>query len=174
MTTTQPDVDILSGRFIPIHMLYDTCRVLKAAGVVLGKLVEDNNLFGYMTMPDGWRVIRVRECTFWMVDSGGHRRAEIFYNPNDHPHANVFSVPRFTAGQDWDRHNNRNEVVWNVYDDGQVVFTSSVYPRILCSEAEEAAGFNTDNPSANAAKKECTEWLDARFPQWANHSAYWY
>ena len=178
MTTLQSshEIDVVSGRYIPLNMLYDTHRALKQAGVVFGKVVDGSNLFGHMTLPSGWRVIPKGTGSFWMVDENGRRRAEIFYTPSSNihaPQASVFSVPRFTVMQDWNQHNKHNQVLCRVYDGERVVFESAVFSRIFCSEAEAASGFNLDNPSANAARKECTEWLDDRFPQWANHSAYW-
>lgn len=58
----------------------NTRELLEAAGVKFGEVIEDDPLFQYVELPEGWKKVPT-EHSMWsdLVDAEGNRVAAIFY-----------------------------------------------------------------------------------------------
>ncbi len=65
---------------LPRQMSPETKLALSEAGVKFHELVENDNLFQYVELPEGWKKVPTDHSMHSnLVDETGRKRAEIFY-----------------------------------------------------------------------------------------------
>jgi len=149
------------------HSGYDTKAILEAAGVKFLGVVEGDDMFQYVELPQGWKKVAT-DHSMWskLVDDKGRERASIFYKAAFYDRSAHMSLStRFGVRRDYDRQDKENVAVAHVTDGSNVV------------HATEPIQLPTDDRKkyevAEQANKAAVEWLDKNHADWRNPGAYW-
>lgn len=153
---------------LPSQMSAEARLGLETAGVVFGDPVPGDDLFIYVTLPEGWRKSRTSHSMHSdLLDEKGRKRAGIFYKAAFYDRrADLHIVSRFSVRQDYDAAD--GTVVYCVVDNGETVFTTDpiAYKGEKYGRHHEKA-----QKKASAA---CESWLERNgFPEWRNPGMYW-
>lgn len=146
---------------------YITEEVLKKAGVRFLGPVEDDALFQYVELPEGWEKVPT-DHPMWshLVNKKGRPRAEIFYKAAFYDRdAHLTLLTRFSVEMNYDKFEQELAQA-RIKDCGEVVHKTK--------EVE----FSTDNieeeeKAAREVGQLAAEWLDEEYPDWQNPAAYW-
>lgn len=147
------------------HSDYDAKAILEAAGVKFLGVVDGDDMFQYVELPEGWKKVPT-DHSMWskLVDDKGRERAGIFYKAAFYDRSAHMSLScRFGVSFDYDRFDKESIGVATVTDGGKVVHTTDPIP---------ANGKECYDVS-NKANKAAVEWLDKNHPDWRNPGAYW-
>lgn len=152
---------------LPREMSGATRRALETAGVVFGDPVPGDDLFVYVTLPEGWtRRSTSHDMHSDLLDEKGCKRASIFYKAAFYDRrADIRAINRFGVRMDYDAP--AGTLVMNVYDGNDIVFT------ISGTYEGEKFGDGYDELS-KTLHKACNEWFNENgFPDWTNAGLYW-
>ena len=141
--------------------------VLEAAGVKFGEVVEGDDLFQYVELPEGWEK-KPTDHSMWshLVDDKGRVRASIFYKAAFYDRgAHINLERRYSCGLNYERCQTHNESLAEARDGGGVIFSTKPVAR--------PDGYENYQPLENAAEKEVKDWLNEHFPDWTDPGAYW-
>lgn len=147
------------------HSDYNTKAILEAAGVKFLGVVEGDDMFQYVALPQAWKKVAT-DHYMWskLVDEKGRERARIFYKAAVYDRSARISLScRFGVSFDYDRFDKENIGVTNVTDGGKVVHTTEPIP----------ANGEKRYETSDKANKIAVEWLDTNHPDWRNPVAYW-
>jgi len=156
----------VASEALPTDMQGDAKAVLEAAGVKFLGIVEDDPIFQYVELPNGWKKVAT-DHSMWsdLVDDKGRKRASIFYKAAFYDRsANLGVNRRYGINIDYSRLDAEKVVVAMVTDGEDVIFTT------------DPVGFEEDEARYDAqdkARKLAKVWLDENFPEWKNAAAYW-
>lgn len=152
---------------LPVDMSDETRQALEAAGVIFGDRVPGDDLFVYVTLPEGWtRRGTTHDMHSDLLDEKGRKRASVFYKAAFYDRrADVRIISRFDVRMDYSTP--EGTLVVNVYDYDGVIFTAS--------ETYEAEKYSDEYYKvSNKLRGACTEWLNEKgFPDWTNAGLYW-
>lgn len=153
---------------LPSQMSSEDRKALESAGVVFGDPVPGDDLFVYVTLPEGWTKSGTSHSMHSdLLDNKGRKRAGIFYKAAFYDRrADLHVVRRFDIGMDYDR-SDKGVIVKFVTDGGTKVFTTKDYPY---TGEQYRDNYNAQN---SAASDEVNAWLQENYPNWENVSAYW-
>jgi hypothetical protein len=156
----QGQADLVRSETLPIEC-DDGRSTFEAMGIVFGDPVDD--LFVAVKLPAGW-MKRPTDHFMWsdLLDEHGRARACIFYKAAFYDRsAHMFARRRFTIKSVFDGVPNGSRAV-ACYDVGE---------EICRAEVEQ----DPEKPwlAGDAARAQCKEWLDERYPDWNNPLAYW-
>lgn len=141
-------------------------ELLEKAGVVFGDVVEDDEIFQYVSLPDGWKK-ETTDHSMWskLVDGKGRERASIFYKAAFYDRSSLMHLSRrFSFENDYERRDSDGLAVTKVTDCGTVIYeTNAITPK----KGETSWDF------FNESEKIAASWLDKKYPKWNDVSAYW-
>ncbi|MCP4967225.1 MAG: hypothetical protein GY926_18590 [bacterium] len=160
-------VQLVNSDVLPTEALYGAREALEAAGVRFGEPDPDDPLFAPVELPSGWRKER-SDHSMWshLIDGQGRRRAEIFYKAAFYDRrAHIMATQRFTVRFDYDHQDATGEAVSRVYDGQTVTWETEANPWDV--EPEQ------DYDRQRCADKVASDWLDRRWPDWQDKTAYW-
>lgn len=149
------------------HSGYDPKAILKKAGVKFGKVVEDDPLFQYVELPEGWKKVST-DHSMWseLVDDKGRKRASIFYKAAFYDRSAHMSLNRrFNYRKDYDRQDKEKVIVMKITDGDKIIHETEP---IYFGEDREERYKAEDN-----AKKLVLSWLEENYPDWESPAAYW-
>lgn len=153
---------------LPTLMSREDRVALETAGVVFGDVVQGDELFQYVQLPEGWKKSSTGHSMHSdLLDSKGRKRAVIFYKAASYDRrAGLHCVRRFNLGVDYDKLD--KGVAEAIVRDGNAeVFRSSPV-------AFDKSGERTSERAAeDEACTEACDWLTERYPDWKNVAAYW-
>lgn len=153
---------------LPTDLGCDDKTILEAAGVKFLGPVEDDKLFQYVKLPQGWKK-NATDHSMWsnLVDNKGRVRAKIFYKAAFYDRkANMHLVSRFGVSKDYARQRNEGVAVAFVSDCDTLVFSTD--PVKLPAETDDKY-----DEISNGALMKAIEWLNQHYPDWENSGAYW-
>lgn len=161
---------VIASDRLPTEMgASDKREALERAGVVFGDVVQGNEMFTYVTLPEGWTKVETDYIQLTdVVDEKGRKRATLFFNNDDDErivHTNIY--PRFTYEREERSHPLKGILVMNVKDGDTAIFTTAEYPYF--GEKEDAEWYS----QYCFAIVEAQEWLFEHYPNWQDPSAYW-
>lgn len=143
----------------------DSKKVLEAAGVKFGEVVEGDPLFQYVELPQGWKKVPTVHSTWSdLVDEKGRKRASIFYKAAFYDRGAHYNVGcRYGTSIDYERQDKEGVTVAQVLDGDTVIYTTEP----ITGEDEKSYAL------ASKAQAAAAEWLDEHYPDWRNPAAYW-
>ena len=147
----------------------DSKRMLGAAGVKFLGVVEGDDLFQYVELPTGWKRVAANGADYWsyLVDDRGRTRARIFYKAAVYDRrAAMHLSTRFHVRPDYDRQDKDGVAVAQVTDGEAVIHATEAItlPERGTSEYYEVC---------HRAERSARTWLQERYPNWNDPSAYW-
>lgn len=153
---------------LPTDMQGNAKEVLEAAGVQFLGIVEDDPMFQYVELPEGWQKVATGH-SMWsdLVDDKGRKRAGIFYKAAFYDRSAHIGVNRrFGVGIDY---NKLDEGVAEaiVTDGGEEIFRSAGV------EFDPEGDYDLRRAAQDEATTEARQWLIERYPDWENAAAYW-
>lgn len=152
---------------LPRDMSDEDKLALETAGVVFGDPVPGDDLFVYVTLPEGWhRQGTSHDMHSDLLDEKGRRRAGIFYKAAFYDRrADMHIVPRFSIRTDYETP--KGTITKHAMDGNEVVFTATE------SYEGEEYGDNYNLVTAVVSTL-CDAWFrENGFPEWRNASMYW-
>jgi len=156
----------VNSETLPIDMQDDARTVLEAAGVKFLGVVEDDPMFQYVELPNGWKKVATGH-SMWsdLVDDKGRKRASIFYKAAFYDRSAHLDVNRrYGINIDYDRLDAEMVAVAMVADGDSAIFTT------------DPVGFEVDKARYDAQDKAralAVAWLNEHYPNWEDASAYW-
>jgi len=155
----------VSSTTLPTDMR-EAKAVLEAAGVKFLGVVEDDPMFQYVELPNGWKKVATSHSMYSdLVDDKGRKRAGIFYKAAFYDRSAHLSVNRrYGTSIDYDRLEKEKVAVATVTDGNDVIFTA------------EPVKFEENEDGYDAEKKAralAIAWLNEHYPNWEDASAYW-
>lgn len=156
----------VSSETLPTDMGGDTKAVLEAAGAKFLDVIEDDPIFQYVELPEGWKKVATGH-SMWsdLVDNKGRKRAGIFYKAAFYDRSAHISVNRrYGISIDYNRLDAEKVAVAMVTDGDAVIFTT------------DSVGFEDDKARYDAEDKAlalAVAWLNEHYPNWEDASAYW-
>jgi hypothetical protein len=157
--------DFVQSTTLPTDIHGDGRKVLEAAGVKFGEVVDGDPMFQHVELPKGWKK-QPTDHSMWnkLVDDKGRERAAIFYKAAFYDRSAHMSVTfRYSLRFDYDRFNKEGIAVSNVMDGQTIVHTT---------EPVAAAGKKSWEVS-DASNAAAEAWLKEHFPNWRDAGAYW-
>lgn len=155
---------LINSSTLPAKVSDQGRKILERAGVVFGQLVLDDDLFVFVTLPEGWRK-EGTDHNMWskLLDGQGRERAAIFYKAAFYDRRAHMSVePRFEIREDY---NDQNMIVFSVRDGGEVAFTGMSVPRKGISQRRY-------RKQMKQARRQVNGWLNQNHPGWETASAW--
>ena len=153
---------------LPTHMQDDAREVLEAAGVKFLGVVDDDPMFQYVELPEGWQKVSTGH-SMWsdLVDDKGRKRAGIFYKAAFYDRSAHIGVNRrFGVGIDY---NKLDEGIAEatVTDGGEEIFRSASV------EFDSEGDYGIRRTAQDEAGEEARAWLVEHYPDWENAASYW-
>ena len=144
----------------------DAKVVLEAAGVKFLGVVEDDPMFQYVELPNGWKKVATSHSMHSdLVDDKGRKRAGIFYKAAFYDRSAHLSVNRrYGTSSDYDRLEKEKVAVATVTDGNNVIFTTDPV-----RFEEDSARYDAQDKARALA----VAWLNEHYPNWEDASAYW-
>ncbi len=139
--------------------------ILETAGVKFFGPVEDDKMFQYVELPQGWKKVPT-DHSMWskLVDYKGRERAAIFYKAAFYDRSAHMSLScRFGVSFDYNLFDSEYIGVSSVTDGGKVIHTTKPIPR----------GDKKSYDVSNEANALAVKWLNKKYPDWQNPGAYW-
>lgn len=163
-------LELVNSEVLPTdmgHSEHDTKVILEAAGVKFLGVVEGDDMFQRVELPDGWKKVATSHSMHSnLVDDKGRKRAGIFYKAAFYDRsAHMHLTTRFSTRRDYDRQDAEGVAVAYVMDGDEVVHTTD--PIKLPDEKREQYGV------ARQADEAAAKWLNDNYPDWRNPAAYW-
>jgi hypothetical protein len=158
----------VAGSSLPKDMQRCTRADFEKMGFTFGKDVDD--LFVAVSMPTGWKKVAT-EHSMWsdLVDDKGRKRAGIFYKAafyDRNAHISLSHRYGFSSylgvnakGEPTEDGNHTHYAV-SVTDCDKEVHRVGIYP-------------TGDYKACDTLETKATAWLDERYPQWRDATAYW-
>lgn len=163
----QGQASFVSSTTLPTKCRPEDIAALEAAGVVFGDVVPGDDLFRYVTLPDGWtRQGTDHSMHSKLLDDKGRERASIFYKAAFYDRrADMYAVRRYSAAYDYAHFDAAGQSVARVHDGGTEIWATEPDPWETAPEKDyERSGLASDV---------ACKWLDENFPQWREAAAYW-
>lgn len=144
---------------------YDEKQILKNVGFKFFEVVEDDPIFQYVKLPEGWRKEQGGDSRWTkLIDNKGRVRANIFYKAAFYDRSAHLSLSRrFNVSYNYDRVDAEDVATADVTDCGEVIYSTDP---IQLSDKERY----TASEKARAMAK---SWLHEHYPDWENPGAYW-
>ena len=159
--------DFVNSTTLPTKIMTDNGKeILEKAGVVFGEEVEDDPLFQYITLPEGW----TREGTGHsmhsdVLDDKGRKRISVFYKAAFYDRKASCSLKwRYGHTLDYDRKDKEDLLVRQITDCGKVIHEM---PPLTIGNNDKK--WEVSERAEQLARK----WLDCNYPAWTDPAAYW-
>lgn len=149
-------------------MTDDGKKILESFGVVFGDEVEDDPMFQYVTLPEGWK----REGTGHsmhsdVLDDKGRKRIGVFYKAAFYDRsANMHVNRRYSYTYDYERSEAEDVHVGVAKDGEEVIYETDPLPGKKANGEEDYDSYRNCQALAKA-------WLDEHYPEWNDPAAYW-
>lgn len=171
---------LLRSLVLPTEGLAKMVEMYAPLGMKAGGVVDGDELFTNVTLPDGWSK-EGSDHAMWsyVVDDKGRRRAALFYKAAFYDRrARIGTCSRFTVGLDLSDESGyyaRKELCHVVEDSKVVRFSTSAVadPAKDAQEADRRALFERRAAIESAQRAECIAWLDANYPNHADPIRSW-
>ena len=150
---------------LPVDMDEVSRAALEAAGIKFGEVVEGDDIFRFVNLPDGWKKVPT-DHSMWskIVDEQGRERAAIFYKAAFYDRsAHLTATQRFDVSFDYDRSDSEGLAVATVTDGGNVIHTTEPF------NVGDKPSYEVSGQANNLA----IDWLSEKYPDWRNPAAYW-
>lgn len=151
---------------LPTDMQGDAKSVLEAAGVKFLGVVEDDPMFQYVELPNGWKKVGTGH-SMWsdLLDDKGRKRASIFYKAAFYDRSAHIGVSRrYGMSIDYTRLDEEKVAVAMVTDGDEVIYTT---------DPIEFADDKDRYDAQDKARELAVAWLNENYPKWESASAYW-
>lgn len=158
---------------------FNSRKVLEAAGIKFSDLVPGNPIFQYVDLPPGWKNVPRNGFTD-LVDNKGRTRAFSFYIGQE---AFYTAKVRYSVKFDSQRLRQDDVAVAHVMDGDRIVYTTEPFKDDLhapiritpysSSPFIQVGDEKQEDPLWKQAMKAAQDWLDKKFPNWEDPSAYW-
>lgn len=153
---------------LPTQMSREDRAALEAAGVVFGEVVQGDELFQFVQLPEGWKKTATEHPMHSdLLDDKGRKRAGIFYKAAVYDRdARLSCSRRFYLGLDYDKLDNGVAEAM-VTDHGVEVFRTSAV------SFDKDGEYTLRSAAKDQVKSEASAWLAEHWPDWENAAAYW-
>lgn len=154
---------------LPVDGTRGSEAAYEAMGIKLGELLVEDSIFRLANLPVGWKLVSTdHSMWFELVDDKDRIRANVFYKASHDRDAFINLTPRFSL----DGSSYYEERTVAVLDGKTVIH------RVLWKKQADTTNSLTENLRANykvkmAAVKMACAWLDKKYPQWRDRTAYW-
>lgn len=157
--------DFVNSTTLPTEInTADGKKIVESFGIVFGEMVEDDPMFQYVTLPEGW----TREGTghsMGVLDDKGRKRIDVFYKAAFYDRvAHLWVNKRYNYSHDYDRQDSDNVGVTQVMDRNEIIHETEPIPI-----KENDKGLMISELSNKLA----VVWLDEHYPDWNNPATYW-
>lgn len=156
--------ELVNSEILPTEITDEDKACLQTHGVIFADKVEDDPIFTYVTLPDGWAK-KSTDHSMWsyLLDANGRVRAEIFYKAAYYDRSTFMrATVRYGVKVDYDARVN-GLVVVHAVDQGDILKTFSR----KCEDGEE------DYECMDELATEAKSWLHQHYPDWKNPAKYW-
>jgi hypothetical protein len=162
-----PTEAVIKSVALPVDMGEHDQQILKQYGVKFNGLVEGDEMFENVELPDGWCVVETDKPEWFSLDDDeGNSRAVIYYSTSYYKrYAWLRTSRRFDIVPDYDFEDENPEVRVCVTDYGVTAFTTKEY-------LYDPSSIEQFEAVKDAAHKEALGWLEENYPQWKSHLAY--
>jgi hypothetical protein len=162
-----PTEALIKAVALPVDMGEDDHQILKQCGVKFNGLVEGDEIFENVELPDGWSVVESDNPEWFSLDDdNGNSRAVIYYSTSYYKRYAWLRVSRrFAVVPDYAFEDENPEARVCVTDYGVTVFTTMAYSYDSSSREQYEV-------AKESAQKEASTWLEENYPHWKNHLAY--
>lgn len=164
----QGQTELVRSEVLPTEFLgrVNTKEILEAAGVKFLGVVEDDPLFQYVELPQGWKKIPTEHSMHsTLLDNKGRARANIFYKAAFYDRsANLSLHTRYNYHFDYDKRDKEGIAVAYATDCDKVIHST---PPIKCDSRTPSYEYS------DQASDKVEKWLDNNYPDWRNPGAYW-
>ena len=162
-----PTEALIKAIALPVDMGDNDHQILKQYGIKFNGIVEGDEMFENVELPEGWSVVETDKPEWFSLDDDeGNSRAVIHYSTSYYKrYAWLRTTRRFAIVPDYDYEDHNPEVRVRVTDYGVTAFTSKEYSYDHSSSEQYEA-------VKDAAHKEALGWLEENYPQWENYLAY--
>ncbi len=161
--------DFVNSTTLPTKIMTENgAKILEKFGVIFGENVEDDPMFQYVTLPEGW----AREGTGHsmhsdVLDEQGRKRIGVFYKAAFYDRsAHMWVTRRYASGYDYDHEKNTGEYVGVVTDGDITIHRTDPLP----SKTEDGKDAWDNYELCQTLAK---VWLDKHYPDWKDPAAYW-
>ena len=160
----QEQRSLVNSDTLPTEMHGNAKETLEFAGVKFLDVVEGDDLFQYVELPQGWKKVATDDSKeSKLVDEQGRKRAAIFYKAAFYDrYADLSARPRYTITIDYKKLK-KGVAIANIMDDGNVIHTTKP------DEFEK----KDRTVAKDTALMIAEQWLDNHYPAWQDATAYW-
>jgi len=172
---SQGQRSFVESETLPVKMNAKDKEVLEMAGVKFLGPVEGDEVFQYVELPTGWAK-KPTDHSMWsdLVDAKGRKRAGIFYKAAFYDRsANLSANRRYSVGRDYGREDHRTALVYQVKDAETVIFSTEVVQYPEPSDPRDRKAWVARQDTEDKLKAVAMAWIQERFPNWQDPSAYW-
>lgn len=167
--------EMCQSEAIPVRRDGITDEQLTALGFVLGERAKGDDLFQQATLPACWKNVHT-DHSMWskIVDGKGRDRFLVFFKAAFYDRsAHMHSIFRYTINDDYDAMEKTNKMRVVVRDfDGTVLFAVDGTVEKVGYDAPRAI-IDAYYAEADKLREQATKWLDAKYPNRADFTAYW-
>jgi hypothetical protein len=162
---------------LPSDMSEEARKALEKSGVKFLGIVEDDPVFQYVELPEGWKKTPTSH-SMWsdLVDANGKKRADIFYKAAFYDRsANLSIVRRFNIQIDYEHLREEDLAQAKVFDNNEEIFSSESvpFPVPYKDVSDPQKRYEAEDEAKAKAFKEAEEWLEEKYPEWKDPSMYW-
>jgi len=149
------------------HGDHDTQATLEAAGVKFLGVVEGDDMFQRVELPEGWKKVATSHSMHSdLVDDKGRKRAGIFYKAAFYDRsAHMNLATRFNTRRDYEKQEVEGVAVAYVMDGDEIVHTTALIELPDDKREQYDVARQADHAAAT--------WLNENHPDWRNPAAYW-
>lgn len=154
---------------LPTKIMTDNGQeIMELWGIVFGEVVEDDPMFQYVTLPDGWtRAGTDHSMHSDVLDDKGRKRIGVFYKAAFYDRSAHLSLNRrYRATYDYDRFKEGEGYIGIVTDCDVIIYEADPLP----GKTEDGEDNFSNYAKSQALAK---AWLDEHYPEWNDPSAYW-
>lgn len=164
----QGQKELVHSELLPTDISDDDKEVLKAWGVKLGKVCENDALFCEATLPEGWsKETTSHDMHSSVIDEKGRKRISVAYKAAYYDrYASMYPCRRFSIDRDYDHDENFNEIKYDVKADEEILFS---FTSAWTGETYKESYSKAESDGSDA----CREWLEANHPDYNDPVKSW-
>lgn len=142
-------------------------KTLQAAGVQFLGVIKSDPIFQKVLLPAGWKLIAAEQLMYLdLLDHKNRKRASIFYKAAAYDRrARMCLQQRYDVVREHEKEYLDNVAVAYVMDGPTVIYTVGPVPLYNQPLKPSKVGIQVENAAIR--------WLNTKFPQWRDRSAYW-
>jgi hypothetical protein len=157
-------IAFINSDTLPTQMDEISRRALEIAGVNLGEVVPDDQLFTFAKLPKDWNKAKTADrLKTELRDEKKRTRAVIIYKESftaEIRTASITALSRFSYEIDWNQLEKTGLVVAVIKDAGKII--------------QETLPLPANSPDSRlSASNHAKRWLDEHYPGWEDPASYW-